>query len=215
LSLPLPGWSLSWPPGLSRPPSPSLWALPSRLSGRSGDSARCSPEDSLPSVRFPESAARDAGGWLLGGLTTSTAPRARPGAATAVLVWASSTTRPRAAPMRAPSSAPTTTRNWPRRRNDWSTGPPRSNTLTTLPKPHQPKLEKLDLGLSADRSPSPRPLSRGFDGVQVAKVRDERTSLDPRQRRGTGYDEGRSPTSRGRSSLHALRPEGVMPVEPP
>jgi hypothetical protein len=46
----------------------------------------------LPS---PEPAFRDAGGWLLGGLAASVAPRARPGGATAVLVWASSTIRPR------------------------------------------------------------------------------------------------------------------------
>jgi hypothetical protein len=64
----------------------------------------------VPLVRFPEPATRDAGGWLLGRLAASAAPRARPGAATAVLVWASSTTRPRATPMTVPSRAPTTTK---------------------------------------------------------------------------------------------------------
>jgi hypothetical protein len=63
----------------------------------------------------PEPAVRDAVGWLLGGLAASVAPYARPGVATAVLVWASSRIRPRAAPMTAPSRAPTTTRTWPRR----------------------------------------------------------------------------------------------------
>lgn len=179
MSLPLPGWSLSWPPGLSRPPSPSLWALPSRLSGRSGDSARCSPEDSLPSVRFPESAARDAGGWLLGGLTASTAPRARPGAATAVLVWASSTTRPRAAPMRAPSSAPTTTRNWPRRRSGRQ-GPRRTHQPGSPPKEgyrlrrgqvanqsgaEQPPCVEAGVGVSAPPTPR-RPRPEGVMAVE-------------------------------------------------
>lgn len=119
-------------PGLSRPPSPSLRALPCRLSGRSADSARWLPEDSLPLVRFPEPAVRDAGGWLFGGLAAGAAPPARPTSATALLVWPSSTARPRATPMSAPSSAPTTTRNWPRRRSDRSTGPPSSNTVVLL-----------------------------------------------------------------------------------
>ena len=79
-------------------------------------------------------------------------PTPRPRAATAVLGWASSTIRPRAVPMRAPTSAPTTTRCWPRRRSDRSTGPPRSNTtLTTLPKPAEAKRRELELGLSADQ----------------------------------------------------------------
>ena len=132
--------------GLSCPPARSFCALPSRLSGRPGGSARWLPGESLSS---PEPAARDAEGWLLGGLAASTAPRPGP-AATAVLVWASSTIRPRAVPMRAPSSAPTTTKSWPRRRSDRSTGPPRSNTtLTTLPEPAEAKRRKLEPALSA------------------------------------------------------------------
>ena len=75
------------------PPARSLFALPSRLSGRPGGSARWLPEESLPS---PEPAVRDGGGWLLGGLAASAAPRPGPDAATAVLVWASSAIRPRA-----------------------------------------------------------------------------------------------------------------------
>jgi hypothetical protein len=140
LPLPLPGLSLPLP-GLSLPPARSLCALPSRLAGRPGGAARWLPEESLPS---PEPAARDGGGWLLGGLAASAAPRPGPGATTAVLVWASSPIRPRAVPMRAPSNAPTTTRNWPRRRSDRSTGPPSSTTiLTTLPTPAEPNLRSL------------------------------------------------------------------------
>jgi hypothetical protein len=125
LSLPfsclsLPGLSL---PSLSWRPSPPFRALPSRLSDRSADSAGCSPEDPLPASRCPEPAVRDAGGWLPGGLAASAAPL--PGAATAVLVPASSTAKPRATPMRAPSSALTMTRSWPRHRSDRATGPPR------------------------------------------------------------------------------------------
>jgi hypothetical protein len=41
--------------------------------------------------------------------------------------------------VRPPSSAPRTTRSWPRRRSDAPTEPPRSNDLSTLPKPHKPK----------------------------------------------------------------------------
>jgi hypothetical protein len=94
------GWAtsghLSLPlPGLSGPPSPCLWALPCRLPGPSADSARWSPAESLPFAGSPELAARDGWGWLLGGLAASAAPRARPGA-TAVLVWVSSSFRPRA-----------------------------------------------------------------------------------------------------------------------
>jgi hypothetical protein len=138
--LPLPGLSLPLP-GLSFPPARSLCALPARLSGRPGGSVRWFPGESLP---FPEPAARDGGGWLLGGLAASAAPRPGPDAANAVLVWASSAIRPRAVPMRAPSNAPATTRNWPRRRSDRSTGPPSSNTtLTTLPKPAEPNLGSL------------------------------------------------------------------------
>jgi hypothetical protein len=141
LSSPLPGLSLPRPPGLSRPPARPLCALPSRLSGRPGGSARWLPEESLPS---PEPAARDGGGWLAGGLAASAAPRPGPIATTAVLVWASSAMRPRAVPMRAPTSAPTTTRTWPPRRNDRSTEPPSSNTtLTTLPTPAEPNLGSL------------------------------------------------------------------------
>jgi hypothetical protein len=44
-----------------------------------------------------------------------------------MLVWVSSTVRPRATPMRVPSSAPTTTKSWPRRRSDLCTWPPSSN----------------------------------------------------------------------------------------
>jgi hypothetical protein len=87
LSLPLslPGLSLPRPPGLSRPPSLSLSALPCPFPGRSADSADCSPEDSLPWVRLPEPAAREAGGWPLDDLAASAASRARPGSARAVL----------------------------------------------------------------------------------------------------------------------------------
>jgi len=148
LSLSLPDLSLPLP-GLSLPPARSFCALPSRLSGRPGGSARWLLEESLPS---PEPAARDGGGWLVRGLAASAAPRPGPGAATAVLVWASSTIRPRAVPMRAPSSAPTTTKSWPRRRSDRSTGPPREDrTLTTLPKPAEAKRRQLDLDLPADQ----------------------------------------------------------------
>ena len=150
--LPLPGLSLSLP-GLSFPPARSFCALPARLSGRPGGSARWLPEESLP---FPAPAARDAGGWLLGGLAASAAPRPGP-AATAVLGWASSAIRPRVVPMRAPTSAPTTTRCWPRRRSDRSTGPPSSNTtLTTLPEPAEAKRRELDLGCPLTSSPRQR-----------------------------------------------------------
>jgi hypothetical protein len=164
-------------PGLSFPPARSLCALPSRLSGRPGGSARWLPEESLPS---PEPAARDGGGWLVGGLAARAAPRPGPGAATAVLVWASSAIRPRAVPMRAPTSAPATTRNWPRRRSDRSTGPPSSNrTLKTLPKPTEAKRRQLDLDLPADQpAVTWAPVSRPGD-VQVAKVGEERTSPNP------------------------------------
>jgi hypothetical protein len=129
----------------------------------------------LPS---PEPAARDAGGWLVGGLAASAAPRPGPAAATAVLVWASCTIRPRAVPIRAPSSAPATTRTWPRRRGDRSTGPPSSNTtLTTLPEPAEAKRRELELALSA--SPARRdggPLSRGVGDVQLGT---DHFSLNP------------------------------------
>jgi hypothetical protein len=168
LPLPLPGLSLPLP-GLSLPPARSLCALPSRLAGRPGGAARWLPGESLPS---PEPAARDGGGWLLGGLAASAAPRPGPGATTAVLVWASSLIRPRAVPIRAPSNAPTTTRNWPRWRSDRSTGPPSSNTtLTTLPEPAEAKRRELELALSA--SPARRdggPLSRGLARSRSART---------------------------------------------
>jgi hypothetical protein len=55
-------------------------------------------------------------------------------------------------PMRAPTSAPTTTRCWPRRRSDRSTGPPSEDrTLTTLPEPAEAKRRQLELDLPADQ----------------------------------------------------------------
>lgn len=155
LPLPLPGLSLPRPSGLSRPPARPLCALPSRLSGRPGGSARWVPEESLPA---PEPATRDGEGWLLGGLAASAAPRPGPDAATAVLVWVSSAIRPRAVPMRAPTSAPTTTRSWPRRRNDRSTGPPKieHTTLTTLPQPAEPNPGSLISSCSLTTSPRGR-----------------------------------------------------------
>ena len=119
LSLRLPWLSLA---GLSRPPLPSLGALPCCLPDRSGGVPSWPGAVLWPAVRRPPPAVRDAEGWLPGRLAASAAPR--PGAAAALLVAASSTASPRVTPMRAPSSAPTTTRSWPRRRSDWSTGPP-------------------------------------------------------------------------------------------
>jgi hypothetical protein len=126
LACPLPGLSLR-PSALSRRPSPFLSAFSLRLSARSSDSARCLPEESLPSGAVPELAAWEAGGVLLVGLVAAatTAARSRPGPATALLVWALSTIRASETPRTAPSSAPMTTSSWPRRRGDRSTGPPR------------------------------------------------------------------------------------------
>jgi hypothetical protein len=158
------------------------------------------PGESLPS---PEPAARDAGGWLVGGLAASAAPRPGPAAATAVLVWASCTIRPRAVPIRAPSSAPATTRTWPRRRGDRSTGPPSSNTtLTTLPEPAEAKRRELELALSA--SPARRdggPLSRGVGDVQLGT---DHFSLNPANE-GYRLRRGQVAKDRRRSSLLALR----------
>ena len=169
-------------------------------SGRSGDSARWFPEESLPS---PEPAVRDAVGWLFGGLAASAAPRPGP-AATAVLVWAPSTIRPRAAPMTAPSRAPTTTRTWPRWRNDRSTGPPCSNTtLTTLPAPTSPNVGRWIWACPLTSSPRRR------SAVSRCRRRPDRQGThQPASRQGgiPAYGEGRSPTLRWRSSLLALRP---------
>jgi hypothetical protein len=76
-----------------------------------------------------------------------------PGAATAVGVWESSTARARTTPMRAPSRAPTTTRNWPRRQSDRSTGPPTSNMLSYLAGPQAAKPEHLIASQALTRSP--------------------------------------------------------------
>jgi hypothetical protein len=75
-------------------------------------------------------------------------------------------------PDEGPSSAPATTRNWPRRRSDRSTGPPREDrTLTTLPEPAEAKRRQHELALSA--SPARRdggPLSRGLARSRSART---------------------------------------------
>jgi hypothetical protein len=173
--LSLAGWSL---PGLSRPPPPSLPALPSWLPDRSGEAPRWLPEGSLPAVRRPAPADRDAGGWLPGGLAASAAPC--PGAATARLIPASSSATPRATPMRAPTSAPTTTRSGPRRR---ATGPPGQGWtyLPTLPRPPAPKRAHLS---SSIHRPVRRDLGSAslLDNLQVERVHQVRTSSNSRQR---------------------------------
>jgi hypothetical protein len=101
--------------------------------------------------------------------------------------------------MRAPTSAPTTTRCWPRRRSNRCIGPPRSNTtLTTLPTPPEAKRRDLDLALSA--SPARRdgsPLSRG-----LATSRSARTHQPESRQRGIPATAraGRQPRGGGATS---------------
>src|SRR5215211_2709729 len=76
---------------------------------------------SAPSCRILGTSRSGDRGRLLGGLVAATS---RPDVATAPLDAALLTIRARATPRTAPSSAPVTTKSWPNRRRDRSTGPP-------------------------------------------------------------------------------------------
>jgi hypothetical protein len=114
-----------------------------------------------------------------GGIVASAAPR--PGAATARLVPASSSARPSPTPMRAPSSAPTTTKSGPRRRRDRSTGPPRLDIPSYVAEAPAPK--RAHLSSSIDR-PVRRDLGSAslLGQPQGRKVHQVRTSPNSRQR---------------------------------
>jgi hypothetical protein len=139
LSLPLPGLSLL---GLSWRRLLFLSAFLSAWSAWLAASARWLPEELWPAAEPAEPAPRGAEGRL-GGPAASSAARSWPDATTAPLVLAFWTTRAKATPRTAPSSAPITTKSWPRRRSDRSTRPPRSSDrrMGTLPTPHEPKLD--------------------------------------------------------------------------
>src|SRR4029453_8381366 len=111
-------------PGLSRLPLWALSGLRPRCPVRSPDTARWLLEASPPAPEAVVLVGREAGGWLPGPPAASTAAGSRSGMAPVLPVPALSTTRARATPRTAPSSAPITTRSWPSRRSDRFTWPP-------------------------------------------------------------------------------------------